>query len=70
MEESNKVSDITIYAMHGYKMCARIYLNGDGISKKLHMSLFFVVMRGEYDALLQWPFRQKVTRLLLDQDQS
>ena len=25
-------------------------------------------MRGQYDALLRWPFRQKVTFMLLDQD--
>ena len=53
---------------YGYKMCARIYLNGDGIGKGTHISVFFVVMRGEYDALLRWPFRQKVTFMLLDQD--
>ena len=47
----------------GYKMCARVYLNGDGMGKGTHLSLFFVVMRGEYDALLPWPFKQKVTRL-------
>ena len=53
---------------HGYKMCARIYLNGDGMGKGTHISLFFVIMRGEYDALLRWPFRQKVTFMLLDQN--
>lgn len=53
---------------HGYKMCVRIYLNGDGTGKGTHISLFFVVMRGEYDALLRWPFRQKVTFMLLDQN--
>ena len=53
---------------HGYKMCARIYLNGDGMGKGTHISLFFVIMRGEYDALLRWPFRQKVTFMLLDQE--
>ena len=53
---------------HGYKMCARIYLNGEGMGKDTHISVFFVVMRGEYDALLRWPFRQKVTVMLLDQD--
>nr|XP_058957789.1 TNF receptor-associated factor 3-like [Pocillopora verrucosa] len=53
---------------HGYKMCARIYLNGDGIGKGTHFPIFFVVMRGEYDAILRWPFRQKVTFMLLDQD--
>ena len=53
---------------YGYKMCARIYLNGDGIGRGTHISVFFVVMRGEYDALLRWPFRQKVTFMLLDQN--
>ena len=49
----------------GYKMCARLYLNGDGMGKGTHVSLFFVVMRGTYDALLKWPFRQKVSCSLL-----
>lgn len=53
---------------YGYKMCGRIYLNGDGIGKGNHISIFFVVMRGQYDAMLRWPFRQKVTFMLLDQD--
>ena len=53
---------------YGYKMCVRLYLNGDGMGKGTHISVFFVVMRGQYDALLRWPFRQKVTFMLLDQD--
>ena len=53
---------------YGYKMCARIYLNGDGMGKGTHISVFFVVMRGQYDAILRWPFRQKVTFVLFDQD--
>ena len=52
---------------HGYKMCARIYLNGDGMGKGSHLSFFFVVMRGPFDALLQWPFKQKVTLTLINQ---
>ncbi len=51
----------------GYKMCARVYLNGDGLGKNTHLSFFFVIMRGPYDGLLQWPFRQKVTLTLLNQ---
>ena len=53
---------------HRYKMCTRIYLNGDGMGKGTHILLFFLLMRGEYDPLLRWPFRQKVTFMLLDQD--
>ena len=52
----------------GYKMCVRIYLNGDGMGKGTHISLFFVLMRGQYDAILPWPFKQKVTLMLLDQN--
>uniref|UniRef100_A0A673BWY9 TNF receptor-associated factor n=1 Tax=Sphaeramia orbicularis TaxID=375764 RepID=A0A673BWY9_9TELE len=57
-------------AVSGQDMCARVYLNGDGMGKGTHLSLFFVVMRGEYDALLPWPFRQKVTLMLMDQGTS
>uniref|UniRef100_A0A4W3J2P4 TNF receptor-associated factor n=1 Tax=Callorhinchus milii TaxID=7868 RepID=A0A4W3J2P4_CALMI len=53
---------------YGYKMCLRIYLNGDGVGRGSHVSLFFVVMRGNYDALLRWPFKQKVTLMLMDQN--
>ena len=52
----------------GYKMCLRVYLNGDGIGRNTHMSLFFVLMKGEYDALLKWPFSPKVTLTLMDQE--
>ena len=52
----------------GYKMCARIYLDGNGVGRGTHISVFFVLMRGQYDALLRWPFREKVTIILLDQN--
>ncbi|NXN99016.1 TRAF2 factor, partial [Rhinopomastus cyanomelas] len=53
---------------YGYKMCLRLYLNGDGTGRGTHLSLFFVVMKGPNDALLRWPFNQKVTLMLLDQN--
>ncbi len=53
---------------HGYKLCLRFYMNGDGTGKGTHLSLFITLMRGEYDALLPWPFRQAVTLTLLDQN--
>lgn len=52
----------------GYKMCARLYPNGDGMGKGSHLSLFFVVMRGSYDALLQWPFTRRVTFCIVNQN--
>lgn len=48
-------------------MCARLYLNGHGAGERTHVSLFFVIMRGAHDALLRWPFGQRVTLMLLDQ---
>ncbi|CAF1918599.1 unnamed protein product [Rotaria magnacalcarata] len=51
----------------GYKMRVRLYLHGDGNARRTHMSLFFLLMKGDYDALLPWPFSYKVTFCLFDQ---
>lgn len=53
---------------HGYKMCLRLYLDGDGTGKGTHLSFFLTLMKGEYDALLPWPFRQTISLVLLDQN--
>ncbi len=53
---------------NGYKMCTRVYLNGDGMGKGSHLSFSFFIMRGPFDALLQWPFKQKVTLSLINQN--
>ena len=53
----------------GYKMCLFLYMDGDGSGRGTHLSFFIVLMKGEYDALLTWPFEQKVTLILQDQDQ-
>ena len=34
-----------------------------------HISVFFVVMRGDYDALLKWPFEHKVSLILVGECQ-
>ena len=52
---------------YGYKMCLRLYILGNGIGKGTHMSLFFVVMKGEFDNILQWPFKPTVTFKLINQ---
>ncbi|CAF3600308.1 unnamed protein product [Rotaria sp. Silwood1] len=51
----------------GYKMRARLYLNGDGNARRTDMSLFFVLMRSDNDAILKFPFNSKVTFCLYDQ---
>ena len=61
-------TSIPFYSGHyGYKMCLSLYILGDGIGKNTHMSLFFVVMKGEFDAILQWPFTHKVSFRLINQ---
>ena len=57
-------------APNGYKMCMRVYFNGDGHARRTHLSLFFVRMRGDYDAVLEWPFNYKITFCLFDQSPS
>ena len=52
----------------GYKLCLFLYMDGDGSGKGTHLSFYIAVMRGEYDAQLTWPFKQKVTLILQDQD--
>ena len=52
---------------HGYRMCIRVYLNGDGAGKGTHISVFFVLMRSEHDNLLIWPFKQSVSFTLVNQ---
>ncbi|XP_046855204.1 TNF receptor-associated factor 3-like [Xenia sp. Carnegie-2017] len=54
-------------SQYGYKMCGKIYMNGDGFGKGTHLSLFFIVMKGDYDALQTWPFQKKITMMLMDQ---
>ena len=53
--------------VYGYKFCGRLYLNGDGVGKCTHVSIFFVLMKSEYDNLLIWPFYKKITMRLINQ---
>jgi hypothetical protein len=51
----------------GYKMRVRLYLCGDGNARRTHISVFFLLMKGEFDAILPWPFNYKVTFCLFNQ---
>ena len=51
----------------GYKLCLRVYLDGDGSGKGRYISYFLTIMKGEYDALLEWPFQHMVTMTLVNQ---
>ncbi|KAK2918471.1 TNF receptor-associated factor 5 [Channa argus] len=51
----------------GYKMALKAYLNGDGDGRGTHLSLYVVLLPGDFDALLVWPFKQTVSLSVLDQ---
>ena len=53
---------------HGYRMCLRVYLNGDGSGKDEYVSLFLVLMQSDHDDLLSWPFMSKVSLYLINQE--
>ncbi|CAF2914479.1 unnamed protein product [Rotaria sp. Silwood2] len=59
--------DLNTVLFSGYKMCLRLYLYGDENARRTHMSLFFVLMRSDYDPILKFPFNYKVTFCLYDQ---
>ena len=53
---------------YGYKFCLRLYLHGDGMGKGTHLSLFLVLMKSEYDNILEWPFQKKIKFTLINQE--
>eukprot|EP00731_Ephydatia_muelleri_P022318 Em0014g909a len=53
---------------HGYRLCLRAYLYGDGPGKGTHVSVFLVIMRSEYDDVLFWPFKHRVVISLINLD--
>ena len=54
---------------YGYKLKVKIYLGGCGDGENTHLSVFIIVMKGEYDAILPWPFKRKVKFTLIDQQE-
>ena len=59
-------SPVFFTSKDGYKLRMRLYPNGDGDGKGSHVSLFFQILPGEYDELLEWPFNEKVSFKILD----
>ena len=51
-----------------YKHCTRLYLQGDGMGRSTHVSLFFVLMKSEYDQLLTWPMHKRITFELINHE--
>ena len=51
----------------GYKLRVCIKPDGDQTKKHRYFSAFVILMKGIFDAMLPWPFHQKVTFALIDQ---
>ena len=62
-----KISDPFYTESCGYKMQLLLYPNGAGSAENTHISLYHSVIKGEYDALLSWPFKTAVKFSLIDQ---
>ncbi|CAH3128133.1 unnamed protein product, partial [Pocillopora meandrina] len=53
--------------LHQKKLRLEIRPKGLGDSENTHLSVFIAVMKGEYDAILRWPFNKKVKFTVIDQ---
>ena len=71
MSERKKIESDPFYTESpGYKLKVRIHPNCSGLGKNsTYLSVYIVVMKGEYDAILPWPFNNEVTFTLIDQEE-
>lgn len=54
---------------YGYKLKLSVYPEGDKTHKNTYLSVFLVLIEGEFDAVLPWPFHQKISFTLVDQQE-
>ena len=56
------------HIIQGFKMRLEIYLNGSKDSKGTHLSVYWQLMKGEFDDCLEWPFDKVISLVLIHQD--
>lgn len=67
-EERFKIKSQPFYTHScGYKLQLSLYPNGNRSGTNSHLSVYFNVLKGEYDALLPWPVKITVKITLIDQ---
>ena len=54
----------------GYKCKMSINPNGLSSGENTHLSAYLIIMKGEYDATLTWPFDKTFTFTLIDQQEN
>lgn len=67
-EEVRIESDPFFLGRHGYKMQLQMYPNGKDQGINGFISVFVALMKGQYDAILPWPFQYKLQFTILDQN--
>ena len=50
----------------GYKMGLKLYINGRNEGVNTHMSVYVRILQGEFDYLLDWPFRKTIYVKVID----
>ena len=67
--ERNKTikSDPFYAGRQGYKLRLCIEPDGNQSKRNRYLSVYILLMKGGFDGMLPWPFRQKVTFTLIDQ---
>ena len=61
-------SDSFYLGLHGYEMKLIMYPNGARGAVNVYISLYFNLMKGQYDAILPWPFWYKGKFTVIDQN--
>ena len=51
----------------GYKICLKVFANGDGSGKGTHLSIYLQIMKGLHDDELIWPLRGKLDVIVFNQ---
>ena len=67
--EETKIESSPFYR-YGYKYKIELHPNGFDCGENTHLSVYLVIMKGEYDATLTWPFDKMFTFTLIDQQEN
>ena len=74
MEQAKSGKMVTLHSapcytgQNQYKFCIRLYLNGDRVGKSTYLSIFFVLMKSPFDAILKWPMHKRIKFELINQE--
>ena len=49
---------------YGYKMCLKVYPNGNDDGEGTHVSIYAYLMQGMFDDQLKWPFREVTIQIV------